>query len=187
MRSAEENFTRYPQLIVKRAFDIAASAMVLLVLSPLLLLASLAIKLKSRGPIFSVRHVNCYNNQHVRVLAFRTRSHRSLTAFGRVLIRIGLDQLPVLINVLRGDMSIVGPHYYILPPPQVYNQQLSAGLGGRFRPGLIGFKGPNARRDLSRTDADLFYIFNWSLFLDLKIFFRYLFSMDTYFQNRPHR
>ena len=189
MRSAEENFTCYPQLIVKRVFDIAASATVLLVLSPLLLLASLAIKLESRGPIFSVRHEYCYNNQHVRVLAFRTRSHRSLTAFGRVLIRIGLDQLPVLINVLRGDMSIVGPHSYILPPPQLYNQQLpaGAGLGGRFRPGLIGFKGPNAGRDLSRTDADLFYIFNWSLLLDLKIFFRYLFSMDTYFQNRPHR
>ena len=187
LRSAEGNFTRYLQLVVKRAFDIAASATVLLVLSPLFLLASLAIKFETRGPVFSVKHVYCHNSQPVRVLAFRTRSHRSVTAFGRVLVRIGLDQLPVLINVLRGDMSIVGPHSYVLPPPQLYNQQSPAGLGSRFRPGLIGFKGSNAGRDLSRTDADLFYISNWSLLLDLKILVLHLFSMDTYFQSRPHR
>ena len=189
MRFAEENFTRYPQLIVKRVFDIAASAIVLLVLSPLFLLASLAIKLKSRGPIFIVKHVYCYNNQHVRVLGFRSRSHRDVTACGRFLIRSGLDQLPMLINVLRGEMSIVGLHYYRLPPPRLNVQLELAPVTRYFRPGVVSLRDPQSVADgeLSRRSADLFYISNWSLLLDAKVLFQHLFSKQTYFQNHLHR
>ena len=186
MRSAEENFTRYPQLIVKRVFDIAASAIVLLVLSPLLLLASLAIKLESRGPIFTVKRAYCYNNQRVRVLGFRSRGHRDVTACGRFLIRTGLDQLPMLINVLRGEMSIVGLHCHFLPPPRLNDQLELAFVTRSFRPGLVSLKDPRAD-GVSRRDADLFYISNWSLLLDAKVLFHHFFSTHTYFQNHLHR
>jgi lipopolysaccharide/colanic/teichoic acid biosynthesis glycosyltransferase len=188
MRSAEGNFTRYPQLIVKRVFDIAASAIVLLVLSPLFLLASLAIKLESRGPVFSVKHVYSYNNQHVRVLRFRSRSHRDVTTCGRFLIRSGLDQLPMLLNILGGEMSIVGLHCHFLPPPRLNDQLELAFVTRSFRPGLVSLKTPRARTDgVSRRNADLFYISNWSLLLDAKVLFRHLFSEHTYLQNHLHR
>ena len=183
MRSAEGNFTRYLQLIVKRVFDIAVSTVVLLVLSPLFLLACLAIKLESEGPIFSVKHLYCYNNQHVRVLRFRSRSHCDVTIGGRFLIRTGLDQLPMLINVLRGEMSIVGPHAYVLPPPQLNDQIAPASLRGPLRPGLISLEGPPTGGELNRKDADLFYISNWSLLLDAKVLFQQVISKHTYFQN----
>jgi lipopolysaccharide/colanic/teichoic acid biosynthesis glycosyltransferase len=187
MRTTHSEFTRYIQLIAKRIFDIAVSAIALLVLSPLFLLASVAVKLETGGPILRVKHVYSCGNQHVRLLTFRTRTHGSAGAFGRVLIRSGLDQLPMLINVLHGEMSIVGPHFYIHPPPQLYDQLSPALLGTPFRPGLVSFRGPPPGRELSRTDADLFYLSNWSFVLDLKIVVRHLFSKDTYFQNRSHR
>jgi lipopolysaccharide/colanic/teichoic acid biosynthesis glycosyltransferase len=140
MQTAHWEFTRRLQLIVKRAFDVAISAIVLLILSPLFLLASLAIKLETGGPIFSVKHVYCYNNQHTLILSSRTRSHRAVTSCGRALIRIGLDQIPMLINVLRGEMSIVGTHFYVLPPPQLFDQHSPVLLDGPFKPGLVSFK-----------------------------------------------
>jgi lipopolysaccharide/colanic/teichoic acid biosynthesis glycosyltransferase len=183
MRSAKGNLTRYLQLIVKRVFDIVAATIVLVLFSPLLLLASLAIKLESQGPIFSVKHVYCYNNQHVRALRLRTRSHRDVTIGGRFLIRTGLDQLPMLINVLRGEMSIVGPHAYVLPPPQLNDQIAPTSLKGPLRPGLVSFEGSHAGGELSREDADLSYISNWSLLLDAKILFQQVISKHMYFQN----
>ena len=183
MRSAKANFARCLQLIVKRVFDIAASTIGLVLFSPLLLLASLAIKLESQGPIFSVKHVYCYNNQHVRVLRFRTRSHGDVTIGEHFLIRTGLDQLPMLINVLRGEMSIVGPHAYALPPPQLNDQIAPTSLKGPLRPGLVSLEGPPTSAELSRKDADLSYISNWSLLLDAKILFQLVISKHMYFQN----
>jgi sugar transferase len=95
------------------------------------------------------------------------------------------DQLPMLINVLRGEMSIVGTNFYALPPPQLFDQHSPALLDGPFKPGLVSFESSRGSREFSQTDADLFYLSNWSLVLDLKILFRCLFSKDTYFQNRP--
>src|ERR1700680_4099062 len=89
-------FSAEPQLIAKRAFDIIVSAAILALLSPLLLLASLAVRLESRGPIFSLWRKSCYNNQIVNVLNFRCCN----TVIGCSLKRCGLDRLPMLINVL---------------------------------------------------------------------------------------
>jgi lipopolysaccharide/colanic/teichoic acid biosynthesis glycosyltransferase len=186
MRTAHREFKLYLRLLVKRVFDIAISTIVLLVLSPLFFLVSLAVRLETGGPIFSVKHVYCYNNQHLRLLRFRSRGHHFVSAFGRVLISSGLDQLPMLINVLRGEMSIVGCHFYVLPPPQLYDQP-STLLDGPLKPGLVSFKGPHAGPELSPTDADLFYISSWSFVLDQKILMHYLFSKDTYFQSRSNR
>ena len=187
--SSKGFLTRYVQLIVKRAFDIAASAIALLVLAPLFLLTALGIAFESHGRIFSVKHVYCYNNQHVPVLTFRCRNHRTETITGRFLLRIGLDRLPMLVNVLRGDMSIVGLHFYVLPPPQLDDQLARAFLNGPFRPGLLSLESlhDRAEGELSRRNADLFYLLNWSLLLDAKILLQHFFSGLTYLRDNPRR
>ena len=180
--------TRYLQLVVKRAFDIAVSLMVLLMLCPLFLLASLAIKLELRGRISSVKPEYCYN-QRIQVLRFRSRSRRSETVVGRILRRSGLKLIPMLINVLRGEMSIVGPHCHVgLPSIPVSDQLSRILLNSPFMPGLISFEVPHERTDgeLRKIEADLFYISNWSLLLDAKIIFLSVFSKVTYVQNYEH-
>jgi lipopolysaccharide/colanic/teichoic acid biosynthesis glycosyltransferase len=163
--------TRDLQLLAKRAIDIVTSGLALLILSPLFLLTSLAIQVESGRPIFIVRHEYCYNNRHIRALRFRTRSHHTETLVGRFLIRRGLDRLPMLINVLRGEMSIVGPHCHSAVPSIALSDQQSLTLSnGQFRPGLVSFENPERAR--SQLEADLFYIANWSLLLDVKTLFR---------------
>jgi lipopolysaccharide/colanic/teichoic acid biosynthesis glycosyltransferase len=127
MPSVDENYRRYSQLIVKRVFDVAVSTLALLLLSPLFLFVLLAIRLGTGGPTFSVERAYRCNNQPISVLRFRTRDHGSVNAFGPFLARSGLDQLPMLITVLRGQMSIVGPHRYVLPPLPIYDQ-MSPGI-----------------------------------------------------------
>jgi lipopolysaccharide/colanic/teichoic acid biosynthesis glycosyltransferase len=175
---------RSPQLIAKRVFDIFGSIAMLAGLLPLFLLVALAVRLDSRGPIFAVSRKYCYNNQTVHVLSFRC----SETFIGRSLVRSGLDRLPMLINVLRGEMSTVGPHYHI-GPPSVLSDRLSLALrNSAFRPGLVNFEGEQGRADseLRLIEADLFYVLNWSLLLDAKILFQKFFSKASYVQNYLH-
>jgi lipopolysaccharide/colanic/teichoic acid biosynthesis glycosyltransferase len=172
MHSFETHLTRGIQLAIKRALDIALSALGLFVLSPVFLLASVAIALESNGTVFSVKHVYGFNNQHIRLLSFRCRTHRTETIAGQFLVRSGLDRLPVLINILRGDMSFVGTHSYILPPQHFDGQMVSPSANDFFRPGLFSYEGKNT------MEADLSYILNWSLLLDAKLVFRHLFSDD---------
>ena len=181
MPSVDWNYRRYSQLIVKRVFDVTVSTIALLLLSPLFLLVVLAIRLGTGGPIFSVEQAYRCNNRPIRVLRFRTRNHGPVNAFGPFLTRSGLDQLPMLISVLRGEMSIVGPHRYILPPLRIYDQVSPAFLNAPFLPGLVSFELPlPAGGEGTDMDADTFYVLNWSLHLDAKVLFRYLFSKEAY-------
>jgi lipopolysaccharide/colanic/teichoic acid biosynthesis glycosyltransferase len=101
----------------KRVFDVVAATMGLIFFSPILLVTSIAIKLDSRGPIFIRENLYGYDNQTIQVLKFRlvhacaasNRSKPRLTRVGRIIHRTGVDELPQLFNVLRGEMSIVGP------------------------------------------------------------------------------
>jgi exopolysaccharide production protein ExoY len=174
MHSFETHLTRGIQLAIKRALDIALSALGLFVLSPVFLLASVAIALESNGTVFSVKHVYGLNNQRIRLLSFRCRTHRAETLAGQFLVRSGLDRLPVLINILRGDISFVGTHSYVVPPQHFDDQVALPCRNDFFRPGLFSHEGDES----DTTEADLSYILNWSLLLDAKIIFRHLSSDD---------
>jgi len=174
MRPFDRHLTRGIQLTVKRALDIALSALGLFVLSPVFLLASGAIALESNGTVFSAKHVYGFNNQQIRLLSFRCRTHRAETLAGQFLVRSGLDRLPVLINILRGDMSFVGTHSYVLPPQHFDDQVALPCTNNFFRPGLFSYE----RDESDAIEADLSYILNWSLLLDAKIIFRHLSSDD---------
>jgi lipopolysaccharide/colanic/teichoic acid biosynthesis glycosyltransferase len=189
-KRAPDASDRYPfgavlQLVAKRVFDVIASAAMLALLSPLFLLSLLAVRLDSRGPIFSVGRQYCYNNQTIDVLTFWCRP----SFIGRSLALSGLDKLPMLINVLRGDMSIVGLRPYSGRPSIPLSARQSLALrNSPLRPGLLSFEDVSGRVDSKarQIEADLFYISNWSLLLDAKILFRNLFSRAPYIQNHLH-
>ena len=177
---------RSPQLIAKRVFDIIFAVAVLAVLSPLFLLVALAVKLDGRGPIFAVTRQYCYNDQTIHVLSFRCGE----TFIGSSLIRSGLERLPMLINVLRGEMSIVGLRCHLNPPVIPPSVQLSLALrNSPLRPGLVNFDYQHQPSDLElrKIEADLFYISNWSMLLDAKILILKCFTKASYVQNYLHR
>src|SRR5262249_48754871 len=123
-------------LFVKRAFDFTFATMGLIVLSPLFLIVSIAIKLDSPGPIFFRNTRHGFNNDKIRVLKFRsmttiedgahkfsqaTENDPRVTAIGRILRRTNIDELPQLINVLNGEMSLVGPRPHATAHNALFN------------------------------------------------------------------
>lgn len=183
----------------KRLADIILASLMLLFLGPLLLAVALAVKLDSPGPVFFRQVRRGYNNRSFDALKFRTLRHDMadplanrlvtrgdprVTRVGAFLRRSSIDELPQLLNVLNGDMSLVGPR----PHP------LNAKAGGRpyeevverfqrryrVRPGITGWAQVNGLRGnteteddlLRRVDYDLDYIRRWSLWLDLLILLR---------------
>jgi lipopolysaccharide/colanic/teichoic acid biosynthesis glycosyltransferase len=171
---------------VKRLFDIIASTIGLVLLSPVILIVSIAIKIDSGGPIFSHERLYGYKNRTIRVLKFRVTSevkankiNSRVTRVGRVLRECGIDELPQLFNVLRGDMSIVGPR------PYSRSQDLSEyglmPLLDGVKPGMISLAEVTESRDgfgtmEQRNKDDLYYVENRSLFLDFKVVLMALFS-----------
>jgi Undecaprenyl-phosphate glucose phosphotransferase len=187
------------QALIKRAEDIALSASLLAFISPVMLTIALAIKLTSRGPVFFRQRRLGYNNRVIEVLKFRSmfthlsdadasqqalRGDKRVTPIGAWLRRTSLDELPQLLNVLRGDMSLVGPRPHALATTAgglaleeavpVYPSR------HRVKPGITGWAQVNGYRGaldsvekiVHRVNHDLYYIENWSLGLDLKILWR---------------
>ena len=201
--------TPHFQRVAKRAFDIFAATLGLCVFSPMFLLVSIAIKLDSRGPIFSPQVRHGYDNQKIPVLRFRSttmenmdgfiqtaRKRSSATRVGRVLRRTGVDQLPQLINVLRGDMSIVGPRPYRIFPGKILEEQIPRNLSRhRATPGITGWAQVNGywsendsfKAMQRRIEHDLYYIDNWSFVLDMKIILMTLVSKKAYGQTGDRR
>lgn len=177
---------------IKRAFDIAFSSLALLMLAPIMLIAAILIKLDSRGPIFFSQLRNGFNNNEFWILKFRTmhvmeqgaevkqavRNDKRVTRLGRWLRRSSIDELPQLFNVLRGEMSLVGPRphatihndgYQKLIWKYAYRHLVKPGITGWAQ--IHGLRGETATIDLmeKRVELDLWYINNWSLWLDIKI------------------
>jgi exopolysaccharide biosynthesis polyprenyl glycosylphosphotransferase len=175
--------------VLKRAFDMVFSAAVLVVCSPLLLLIALIVKLDSPGPVFFIQERVGLDGKIIHVIKFRTmrtdvsgpgwtvEGDPRRTRSGKWLRRFSLDELPQFINVLLGEMSVVGPR-----PEQLYFvQQFSLTIPRymrrhREKAGITGWAQVNGLRgDTSieeRTRYDLDYVERWSLLFDLKIIAR---------------
>ncbi|WP_423186152.1 undecaprenyl-phosphate glucose phosphotransferase [Alishewanella sp. d11] len=183
----------------KRTFDILFSAAVLLLISPLLLAIALGIKLTSPGPVFFRQDRYGLDGRRIGVLKFRsmrvmdngakvvqaTRNDSRITPFGAFLRRTSLDELPQFINVLLGDMSVVGPRPHAVAHNEEYRKQVSFYmLRHKMRPGITGLAQVNGWRGETdtlekmemRVKYDLEYIRNWSLILDIRIIFQTLYK-----------
>jgi lipopolysaccharide/colanic/teichoic acid biosynthesis glycosyltransferase len=177
----------------KRAFDIVTATAGLILLSPMFLLVSIAIKIDSSGPVFHSQTLHGYDNENIRVLKFRTTmvwghgKAQYVTRLGAVLRRAGIDGLPLLINVLRGEMSIVGPAPHVADLNSVFSEQISfIQQRHRVKPGIIGWGqvngccGDSDKMIRQRIEFDRYYIENWSFLFDMKVILMTLFSKDTY-------
>jgi len=171
--------------IVKRAIDLLGSLTGLLITSPLLLGVALAIKLDDGGPVFFRQQRAGLKGQAFRIFKFRTmvinaekqgagvfveEEDPRITRVGKFLRHTSLDELPQLINILRGEMSLVGPRPTLPYQVENYDQRQMRRLD--VKPGITGWAQVNGRSALTwpeRIELDLWYIENWSLWLDLKI------------------
>jgi len=177
--------------VLKRTFDILFSGVILLAFSWLYLLVALAVKLTSRGPVFFLQERVGLDNKVFRIIKFRTMKVQSqaesntiwttkndprITSIGHFLRRSSLDEIPQFINIFWGQMSVVGPRperpFYVEQFKDQYQyfkrrHSVKAGLTGWAQ--IHGLRGDTSIQD--RVDADIYYIENWSFFLDLKIVF----------------
>jgi putative colanic acid biosysnthesis UDP-glucose lipid carrier transferase len=152
------------QLGVKRAVDFVGALFIFMLLSPLLLVVAIAIKCEARS-VFEVIVERCYGRRPISVLRFRPSKHTA-----HLLAESGLDRLPILINVLRGEISLVGLHRNIQVPAFLPRNELELLYASPFKPGLISLEIPRDKHPiLAPIQADLYYITQWSLWLDLKV------------------
>jgi exopolysaccharide biosynthesis polyprenyl glycosylphosphotransferase len=184
--------------LIKRISDVTVSLAALLLISPLMILAAAAIKLESRGPVFFSQErtgkdgkiFNLYKfrsmvqgaeSQFEKIVAqkggniirFKAKDDPRITRIGKVIRKLSIDELPQLINVLIGDMSLVGPR----PPVPIEVDRYSAWHKKRLRvrPGITGLWQVSGRSELPFEDMirlDIYYIENWSLWMDFRIVLR---------------
>jgi lipopolysaccharide/colanic/teichoic acid biosynthesis glycosyltransferase len=168
-----------------RSFDIAIAFVALVVLSPLLLIAAIAIKLGSRGPVLYRQPRVGLDGREFEMLKLRTmvegsdpvgvgtvvtREDPRVTAAGRILRRISLDEVPNLVNVLRGEMAIVGPRPTIAAQVEDYTPRQHR--RHEVRPGITGWAQIQGRAGIAweeRIELDLWYVDHRSARLDLRI------------------
>ena len=190
-------------LFIKRAFDLSFATIGLVVLSPLFLVVSIAIRLDSRGPVFFSQTRHGFNNEEIRVLKFRSMTSMEdggkftqavdndprVTRVGRIIRRTNIDELPQLINVLRGDMSIVGPRPHATAHNAFFHNMIAPfSRRHNVKPGITGWAQVNGYRGATdtvekmrqRIEYDLHYVDNWSFLFDLKIIVMTLLSKRAY-------
>jgi lipopolysaccharide/colanic/teichoic acid biosynthesis glycosyltransferase len=188
------------QLVLKRAFDAIAAFVLLLLLSPVLLFAALAVRLSSRGPVlfrqkrwgqddrqfecwkFRTMHVNqdslvppsTIRQLESQGILFKPKNDPRVTRVGAFLRKTSVDELPQLFNVLAGDMSLVGPRPLMLHMLDPYPELRRA--RGQMRPGITGLWQISARENnetaLQMARYDIGYLREFSLWLDLRILLR---------------
>ena len=178
---------------MERFLDVIISLLLLVLLSPLFLIIGVIIKLNSKGPVFFTQMRIGKNNELFKFYKFRTMkigtpnvatdkldsSKSYITTIGKILRKTSIDELPQLINTLKGDMTFVGPR------PALYNQyelkemRTKAGVH-KLLPGVTGWAQINGRDnndDYEKTEYDIYYLNNKSFMLDIKILFRTVFKV----------
>ncbi|WP_342985267.1 sugar transferase [Clostridium saudiense] len=172
------------EYFVKRLLDIILASIGLIILSPLLLIVSILIKIKLGSPIFFTQDRVGKNNKVFKIIKFRTmkdikdekgnlitESERR-TYFGNKLRDMSIDEIPELINILKGDMSLVGPRPLLVDYLPYYNEEQIK--RHNVLPGLTGWAQINGRNSITWSEKfklDLWYVNNYSLMLDTKILF----------------
>lgn len=202
-RATTLSLTRHPlgafEAMSKRAFDIVSSSVAIVLLSPLLLLIAALIKYDSNGPVFFRQRRRGYNLIEFGIWKFRTMTtlddgavvkqatanDARITRVGRFLRKYSLDELPQLFNVLKGEMSLVGPRPHAVAHDEFFEQRIARYPRRlNMKPGITGwaqvngFRGETDTDDkmASRVEHDLYYIDNWSLGFDIYIVLLTVFS-----------
>jgi undecaprenyl-phosphate galactose phosphotransferase/putative colanic acid biosynthesis UDP-glucose lipid carrier transferase len=180
------------QRFVKRVVDIVAASIVLIFFLPIMVLTAIAIKLNSPGPVIFRQVRKGFNGKHFVIFKFRTmsvqengpdvaqakRNDSRVTTIGRLLRSSSIDELPQLWNVLRGDMSLIGPRPHALAHDNYFETMLGDyAFRHHVKPGITGWAQCNGSRGATptiedvakRVKLDLWYINNWSLWLDFLI------------------
>jgi Undecaprenyl-phosphate glucose phosphotransferase len=185
--------------LLKRAFDIAFSLMVLVILSPFFLILSILIKLTSRGPVFFKQERIGANNVKFEIYKFRsmtiqdkkesdtvwtTASDSRVTPVGKIMRKANIDELPQFWNVLIGNMSVVGPR----PEREHFVEQFKKDIPHYkvrhfVKSGITGWAQANGWRGDTciekRVEYDIYYIENWNFWFDIKIIWRTIFGRET--------
>jgi len=172
--------------ILKRIFDILVSGIALVVLLPIFAIIGIFIKLDSKGPVFFVQERAGKDGKMFKAYKLRTMVDNAVAIGGEKIsqndsritrvgkhLRWGIDELPQLINVFKGDMSLVGPRPTLQEQVNRYSKEHRRRL--EMKPGITGWALINGRNKLSwpkKIELDIWYIDHWSLWLDLKILFK---------------
>jgi len=184
---------------IKRSFDIVLSLFIIIfVLSWLTPILGILIKLESKGPIFFKQKRNGLDYQEFYCYKFRSMRPNAMahlhqvrkgdiriTGIGKIIRKTSMDELPQFINVLKGDMSVVGPRPHMVSHTQMYAERIDKFMVRHFvKPGITGLAQVNGYRGeveddnhiINRVKYDIFYLENWSLFLDIKIVFQTIYN-----------
>ena len=172
------------QNVVKRTIDIVCSGLGLIVLSPILLITAVLIRIKLGSPIFFTQDRLGKDGKVFKMIKFRTMldavdkwgeplpDEERMTPFGQLLRSTSIDELPELINVFKGDMSLVGPRPLLVEYKELYSPEQFR--RHEVRPGITGWAQVNGRNTLGwseRFKLDVEYVDNYNIFMDIKILF----------------
>ena len=178
-------------IILKNLFDKVISFIGLILLFPIFIIIGVLIKLDSKGPVFFVQERVGKDGKLFKIIKFRTmvvgadkktegiyidEKNPYITRVGRFLRRWSIDELPELINVLKGEMSLVGPRPTLPYQVKKYNDFQKKRL--LVKPGITGWAQVNGRNKIpweERIKLDVWYVENWSFWLDIKILFKTIF------------
>ena len=199
-----EKIKNKPYIYVKRGIDVILSTIALVVLSPLFLILAILIKLDSKGPVFFLHTRIGKNGKNIKIYKFRTMVTNAeelikeftpeqmkeykenykltndprITKIGKFLRKTSLDELPQLINIIKGDLSIIGPRPVVKDELEKYEENIAKFLS--VTPGLTGNWAANGRNNTTyeeRMKLELEYVDNISLKTDIKIFFQTIFAV----------
>ena len=183
---------------LKRVFDLIISGLSLIVLSPVFLVASIAVKFDSKGPVFFRQERIGKGGKVFRILKFRSmcvgaehtgsgvysgKGDKRVTKVGNFLRKTSIDELPQLVNILKGDMSLIGPRPPLTYHPWPYEQYTDEQKRMfEVRPGITGWAQVNGRKEVEwhkRIQLNVWYVDHVSFGLDFKIFFMTIFKVFT--------